>query len=147
MATKRLICIILLMVAFYDNYQTPTRAGLSAWRYGRKWAVLPWGCTPWTNGMGACWEQDYCVIPFGATDLCMDSGHPRGGSVDCPTKWMCLWASAPQALELWVKIFPMLLFAFVFTGNEVEIYLPLLGGSTVTMEVEACVSAKISKHC
>ena len=60
---------------------------------------------------------------------------------------MCLWASVPQAFELWVKIFPMLLFAFVFAGNEVEIYLPLSGGSDVTIEVAACVSAKSSKHC
>ena len=92
--------------------------------------------------MGACWEQDYCVVPFGSTDLCMDIGHPPGDVLIARQNECVLWASAPQALELWVKIFPMLLFAFVFAGNEVEIYLPLSGGSTVTMEVDACVSAK-----
>ena len=54
-------------------------------------------------------------------------------------KWVCLSARVPRALELMMKTFPTLAFAFSLVANEDEIYPLLLGGSTVTMAVDACV--------
>ena len=62
-------------------------------------------------------------------------------------KWVCLSVRVPRALELMRKTFPMLAFEFSFVANEDEIYPLLLGGSTVTMVVEACVDAASGSTC
>ena len=51
-----------------------------------------------------------------------------------------------RALELRRKIFNPLALAVSFGANEDEMYPPLLGGSAVTMLVEACVYAENWEH-